>query len=249
MLIGLTRVRNESLIIADTIAHFLTYCPHVILYDDCSVDDTVEIAAIAGGDDITIIHGDEWRPGRTLEETRHRDILLKRAKQMGADWCLYLDADERLIGKLPELKGSAFKFRLFDGYLTPDRQEHYSGGDLAGLPRMWGSEFRDIIMLFRASEARYAGSPRAGREPIISGPITDRSFGLCNLANVVVKHYGKCLSIAHWEETCAYYAQHFPEPYRSKWAARVGKAIHTLSDFGSELYTWNELMVRQYIRG
>ena len=47
------------------------------------------------------------------------------------------------------------------------------------------------------------------------------------------QHYGKSLSVAHWEETCDYYIRHFPyETYGAKWEARKGKAIHTESDFG-----------------
>ena len=232
MIIGLTRVRNESLIIADTIRHFLGYCGHIILYDDCSTDDTIEIAEAAGGDRITIICGSEWRLERTAEETRHRALLLDYARAMGADWCLYFDADERLVGDLPELAGDGFRFRLFDGYLTHERCEDYTAGDLAALPRMWGPEYRDILMLFRVAKARYEGLDR--REPILNGQIA--------LAEVKVKHFGKCLSIAHWEETCDYYATHFPEPYQSKWAGRKGQAIHLRSDFGRPLQTWSELM-------
>ena len=229
MLVGLTRVRNESLIIADTIRHLLSYCSHVILFDDCSTDDTVKIAAEAGGKYITIICNDWWRPKRVAEETRHRVILLECARQMGADWCLYMDADERLVGELPELKGNGFRFNLFDGYLTAERQQKYTGGELARLPRMWGPEFRDIIMLFRVSAATY----KRGREPYLKNPV---------LADTVVKHYGKCLSVEHFEETCDYYIQYFAAHYGRKWQARKGRAIHTVSDMGNELYTWHQLM-------
>ena len=232
MLIGITRVRNEALIIADTIKHFLTYCDRIVLYDDCSTDDTMETAESAGGDRLTVICGDEWRLERTAEETRHRFLVLETAQAMGADWCLCFDADERLVGELPPLTGDGIRFRLFDGYLTPERQQNYRDGDLAALPRMWGPEFRDILMLFRAGPARYVGLDR--REPILRGQIS--------LAPVMVKHYGKCLSVDHWEATCAYYAAHFPEPYKSKWRARKGKALHTVSDFGRDLYTWGGLM-------
>lgn len=236
MLVGLTRVRNEELIIADTIRHLLSYCQHVILYDDCSTDNTVAIAESVGGDDITIIHGDEWRTERTFEETRHRGILLERAKQVGAEWCLYLDADERLVGELPSMTGDGYCFRLFDGYLTAERQQQYPGGNLSELPRMWGPEFRDILMLFRTDVARYEGLDQ--REPVLDGRI--------NLAPVMVKHFGKCLSVDQWEAKCAYYALYFPEPYSSKWKARKGQAIHTESDFGRQLYTWDELMQRRF---
>lgn len=236
MLVGFSRVRNESLIIGDTVRHYLEYCDRLLIYDDCSEDSTVEIAAAAGGDRIEIIRGDEWRLERTAEETRHRGILLKRAIEIGATWCLCFDADERLVGDLPELTGDGFRFRLFDGYLTENHQAPYDGGHLADLLRLWGPEFRDILMLFRADKARYAGLDR--REPILAGRPT--------LAPVMVKHFGKCLSIEQWEETCGYYAAHFPEPYRSKWEGRKGKAIHTLSDFGRPLYTWGQLMCNDH---
>ncbi len=55
------------------------------------------------------------------------------------------------------------------------------------------------------------------------------------------QHYGKSLSIAHWEETCDYYVQHFPyETYGAKWEARKGKGVHTLSDFGHRLHAWGK---------
>ena len=44
MLVGITRVRDESLILEDTLQHFLARVDRVLLYDDCSTDNTVEIA-------------------------------------------------------------------------------------------------------------------------------------------------------------------------------------------------------------
>ncbi|MBU4555275.1 MAG: hypothetical protein KJ747_00185, partial [Actinobacteria bacterium] len=55
-----------------------------------------------------------------------------------------------------------------------------------------------------------------------------------------VKHYGKAISIAEWEVTCDYYIENFPEPYRSKWSARKGCAIHTESDFARPLMSWED---------
>ena len=57
------------------------------------------------------------------------------------------------------------------------------------------------------------------------------------------QHYGKSLSVAHWEETCDYYVQHFPyETYGAKWEARKGKAIHTQSDYGNPLHEWGDAL-------
>lgn len=231
---GITRVRNEALIIADTIEHYLGHCDNIILYDDCSTDDTIGIAMRTGGSRVRIIPGDEWRTDRKMENTRHRAILTRAALESGAEWCLCFDADERLVGTLPPLNHDAtgYRFRLFDGYLTREVQGAYTGGALADLPRMWGPEYRDIIMLFRIANASFVGTGR--REPAMTGRV--------RLAPVMVKHYGKCLSVEHWEETCRYYSTYFPEPFKSKWVSRRGKAIHTRSDFDRPLFGWAALM-------
>jgi hypothetical protein len=228
MITGITRVRNESLIIEDTLRHFLHFCDSIILYDDASEDGTAEIAATFKR--VRVIRGKKWLADRPAEETRHRKLLLS---QVRTPWTLYFDADERLVGELPDLSADGYRFRLFDGYLTPGCRELHASESLVDLPRLWGPEYRDILMLFRTGKAVYKGLDR--REPLLLG---------CNveLAGMRVKHFGKCLSAAHWEETCAYYAEHWPEPYKSKWAARRGKAIHEFSDFGRPLYGWSDLI-------
>ena len=228
-MIGITRVRNEALILEDTISHVLGRVDSVVLYDDCSTDKTVEIAK--SFDRVEVICGQEWLRDRPAEETRHRNLLLKRASALGAEWCLCFDADERFVGDFPSLVGDAYRFRLFDGYLTKGFCDPYLGGELEFLPRLWGPEYRDILMLFRVAVSSYRGIDK--REPIVAGRV--------NLARTRVKHFGKCLSVDHWEETCRYYAENWPEPYKSKWAARRGKAIHAKSDFGRDLYGWQAL--------
>jgi hypothetical protein len=55
------------------------------------------------------------------------------------------------------------------------------------------------------------------------------------------QHYGKSLSIDHWEETCDYYMRHFSfDTYGRKWRDRKGRAIHTQSDFMRPLYEWGD---------
>lgn len=234
MLVGLTRVRNEALIIEDTLKHMLDRVEHVILFDDASTDATATIAS--SFERVTVYRGESWAPtGRQWLETAHRGFLLQQAKKMGATWCLYMDADERLVGDLPAMDDAApsgYRFKLYDGYMTPDHMLEYTSGDLAQLPRMWGPECREILMLFRASDSSYAGLDQ--REPIVVGDVST--------TQVFVKHFGKCISVEQWEETCDYYSTFFPEPYKSKWEARKGKAIHTLSDFGAKLCEWEDLL-------
>lgn len=229
MLFGLTRVRDEGLIFEDTLNHYLKFCGKIIVYDDCSTDNTVEIAR--SFDRVEVVQGHKWLKNRRAEETRHRALLLDLARAKKADWCLYFDADERLEGELPNGKGATgYRFRLFDAYLTPGWKP-YQGGELAKLPRMFGPEYRDILFMFRTGFSAFKGMDR--REPIVHGPVLQ--------AGVRVKHYGKGISLDQWEQTCDYYTTHFPEPYVSKWEARKGHAIHDRSDFGKELYPWSEL--------
>tara|TARA_R110002049_G_scaffold281333_1_gene460862 strand:+ start:22766 stop:23458 length:693 start_codon:yes stop_codon:yes gene_type:complete len=223
-MMGITRVRNESLILEDTLNHFLGYCDSILLLDDDSDDNTAEIAE--SFDRVEVIR-ETWREDRNAEETRHRKLLTAQA---GAEWVLCFDADERLEGELPDLKADAYRFRLYDGYLTPDHTEPYTGGDLASTPRLWGPEYRDIVFLYRPARAFF---DRPGmRAPGIRGTVED--------AAIRVKHFGKCLSVSHWEETCDYYIEHFPM-WREKWRRRKGKALHTLSDFGNTLYRWDDV--------
>lgn len=234
-IIGITRVRDESLILADTLEHFFRYCSHIVLYDDCSTDHSAGIAQEVGGDRILVIRGDDWRTNRNAEETRHRALACRTAVTVyDADWILCFDADERLVGDLPDLTADGYTFRLFDGYLTEDLQADYDGGDLADLPRLYGPEYRDILMLFRPEFARW--NIPGLREPQFSGRV--------ELAPVFVKHFGKCLSVEQWNANCRYYMTGFGRSFRDRWQARLGKAIHTRSDFDRSLLTWDELMKR-----
>lgn len=234
MLIGITRVRNESLIIEDTIRHMLERVHSIVLYDDASTDNTVEIAS--SFDKVSVIQGSEWSHDRAAEETRHRRIAMTQAVRMGAEWCLCFDADERLFGDLPSMDAASpdgYRFQLFDGYMTDDCKAEYRSGPLESLPRMWGPERRDIVMLFRTAKSKFMGLDQ--REPVVAGRIEK--------TQTFVKHFGKCISVQQWEETCEYYSQ-WPK-YAAKWNARRGRAIHTESDFGRRLYTWDELIMNQ----
>jgi glycosyltransferase involved in cell wall biosynthesis len=238
--VGLTRVRNEELIIRDTIQHLAQFCDGILVYDDCSTDATIDIVRATSSRVWRVIQGDRWSPDRQSEETRHRCMLLDAAHRVGADWVLYLDADERLDRSPRELmhqSADGYRFQLFDAYLTREAHNPYVGGRLCDVDRLYGPERRDILMMWRAGRRfRYLG--RDQREPVPALGASVRT------AAVHVKHFGKAISVEQWDATCEYYSQHFPEPYRSRWLCRLGKAIHESSDFGSQLLPWDELVPR-----
>lgn len=237
--IGITRIRNESLIIEDTLRHVESFCDGVIVYDDCSSDDTVERVERTSTKLIQLVRGEKWVATRTAEETRHRELLYALAQQHGADWVFCFDADERYEGPVRETleatTADGLRLRLYDAYLTPELHEPYREGPLAELPRLYGPEERLILIAWR-------NSPRFWFEGLDRRAPRRSASARIETANIYVKHFGKALSVEHWEETCRYYSTYFPEPYRSKWRDRIGKAMHEASDFGSPLYPWPEVL-------
>lgn len=220
-------------------------------------------------------HWDSDPRGRVEAEGVLRQIVYQQALHAGAEWVYYFDGDEilepdlgglhrdggeeiasrvavegivgaltrggaREVGAPPESslllrdlielhpQWDAFRFRLFDAYITPEDE------DKGWTQRRWfGPEYRDILMLFRVSPLIEFHN----REP-------SHIMGKVGLGGWV-KHYGKAISVPHWEETCDYYINHrggdlLPQ-FTTKWKERKGKAVHDgVSDFGGKLITWDE---------
>jgi glycosyltransferase involved in cell wall biosynthesis len=228
--IGLTKVRNEERIMQDTLDHVATFAEGIVIYDDCSTDSTVEIAK-AHPAVLAVVEGEFWDPVRFNAERDTRQAALTKAREFNPEWLFCFDADERFV--FPEdwswtARQDGLKMRLFDAYITPEDV------DLPYTERRWfGPEYRDILMAYRNfSDLNFTRQDQ--REMIMRGRRV--------LQAGWVKHYGKAESVEQWEETCEYYATHFPEPYRSKWDARRGKAVkHDMkSDFGAPLMLWEE---------
>lgn len=234
--IGITRIRNEELIILDTLKHLAEVVDKIIVLDDDSSDKTVEIVK-KNPKVIEILRNTNWERNRIYEETHHRALLLERARLYDPEWIFYFDADERfeltkeqILGLPEEIDG--VKIRLFDAYITQnDKQPYGNNQELYNFRKYFGPEYRDILMLFRNKDyISFEGLD--SREPV----------GCKNLSNkFYCQHYGKSISIEQWEETCDYYAINFPEPYKTKWEERRGKAIHSLSDFNNPLYKWSDI--------
>lgn len=239
-IIGLTRIRNEQLIIKDTLESLSKIVDGIIVYDDDSNDNTVQICQNHPAV-LEIIKNHVWKSDcREQEETSNRRALLNASKKYRPDWIVYLDADERLEGDIrkfmlsPESKNvNGIKIRLFDAYITPDDKKPYKSGKLFNLRKHFGPEYRDILMIWRNKpHVKFVGLDM--REPIIKGNIITKFY---------CQHYGKSISIKHWQDTCNYYVNYFPK-YAAKWKKRLGKAIHTKSDFDSMLYSWKKVKIK-----
>ena len=161
-------------------------------------------------------------------------------EQLPHDWMLCFDPDERVTG---DLRGfvqgpvaeecDSVKVKLFDAYMTPEDSAPYSlraaAARLPPLLRARAARHSDAVAEPARDQFRRA-RPRAG--------------GLGRVkVDLYCQHYGKALSVEHWEETCDYYIKHFPfETYGKKWTERKGQAIHTESDFQRPLYEWGEAL-------
>jgi glycosyltransferase involved in cell wall biosynthesis len=242
LLVGITRVRNEALILQDTLDYVGTFVDAIVAYDDASTDETRDI--LKNHPKVAmVIENSAWEGGhqaRLEAETRHRGLLLDitRAK-LRCEWIYCFDADERIIGNVRNYISNisaadcnGVRVQLFDAYMTLDDHTPYKHGmDLLGFRHFFGPERRDILMLWRnLSSVQYRGLD--AREPT----------GVdCVLTNFYCQHYGKAISVEQWESTCDYYADHFPpESYGQKWLNRKGRAIHTLSDFSRPLFEWGQ---------
>jgi hypothetical protein len=250
-LIGVTRVRNEALILGDTLDFVGRHVDAIIAYDDASTDRTLDLLLSHPKVALILANG-AWETdvqARRTAEHRHRQLLLQCAReQLRFEWMFCFDADERVItGDLRDfVSGSLAKdcdgvsIQLFDAYMTPDDCASYrSNQELLGFRRYFGPEQRDILMLWRnRPEVFFAEGYE--REP----------GGISRLhTDLYCQHYGKSLSVEHWEETCDYYIKHFPfETYGRKWLARKGRAIHTQSDFMRPLYEWGDALFANAVK-
>lgn len=227
---GLVMARNEAAIIHDTLEHYAPLCTAgIYVFDDCSTDDTAAICRLHPAV-VDVISGSEWSEDRKYAQSRNRQSLLVRALQDRPDWLLYFDADERLevdLKGIPWGECDVIRCKLFDFHITAEDV------DLRYDQRRWiGPEYRKIVMLYRNMDG-IGYFHEYQRETCLPSHARVVDVGY-------VRHYGKAISVEEWEATCRYYSNFFSEPYRSKWLARIGRAVHTHSDFGRPLILWEE---------
>lgn len=225
-----SRIYNEENILQE----FLDYYRDIAtagfyFYDDGSTDNTLDIL----NNDPAVKH--------VIKGTRHNGVSshnnqnpqrkqiieIARSDLQPDDYFMLLDVDEfiQLTTPLPSIPQDLIFLSLFDMYITDsDKDKHWTER------KYFGPEVRNLAFIVKNSSYR---DLRNDRTLIAAGTSANHGF---------VKHVGKGISIEYWENKCNHYSQpNMPAKYRGKWEARKGKAIHTQSDFGRPLYTWEDI--------
>ncbi|HLP23968.1 MAG TPA: glycosyltransferase [Microbacteriaceae bacterium] len=240
-IIAMTRVRNEGDVMTDSLDALAQFADGIVVFDDCSTDDTVD-QALAHPSVVAVVRNRRWRRRlRIWEETAHRSLLYRIARRYRPEWVFYADADERTVGDVrttllaQPAEIDAMRVQLFDAYMTPEDHAPFRRGDqLLNFRSSFGPERRNILVAWRTS------SPAAFRLPDAREPqgIDERRIAI----GLPCQHFGKAMSVEQWEQTCRYYIDNFPELYQERWRARIGKALHTVSDFDRPLVAWDEVL-------
>lgn len=230
-IIGLTLIRNESLIIQETLDHFSHFCTGgIYVIDDYSSDNTFEIASnhphvVKCVQVPSDMHDPmKWRIYQSIYRQSIYQIAVKDAEP--GDWFLYFDADERIEYDFSRLhqydeRVNCVYMKLFDFYITPDDVDKTYQGDLIALRTWCGPEYRPIMFLFKHDPNRLWKWTNS-RMPTI-----DLKNDLAVMEGYV-RHFGKCISVSHWEETCDFYISNSPS-FADKWLNRVLKNSHPCS--------------------
>jgi hypothetical protein len=144
--IGITRIRNEALILQDALDYVGGHVDAIVAYDDASTDRTLEI--LGGHPKVALIVANRsWEAdieARRIAEGRHRGLLLQIAREhFQFEWMFCFDPDERVTG---DMRGfmeqthssecDGVRVRLFDAYMTPEDQAPYQANrELLGFRR------------------------------------------------------------------------------------------------------------------
>jgi len=234
-IIGLTKIRNESKIIKETLDHWGKICTGgIYVVDDASNDNTVEICK-EHKDVKKVIEIKSWDYDRERAEWFNRQLALEKAQAEAEpdDWFVYFDADERLYFDRWDLffdkEVGAIACKLYDIYITKEDEKEIDHNKR----NFVGPEYRTIVFFFKNSPYLRYNKPD---QRIVDLP------GDCKIViSGIIKHFGKGLSVEHWEETCDYYIDFWPK-YANKWKDRKGKAVHEKSDFGNELIKFSDVI-------
>lgn len=154
--IALLQARDEERFLPGWLANVAPCVDGIVALDDGSTDRTAEILA----DHPKVIELRQNPPGEAWDERANQVALVKAGRELGADWLLCLDADERLETRFVEgvgdLLGEAdrdgidvFRFHLRELWGDP---HHYRADGI------WGKKM--LCRLFRSRPGDRRFDPR-----------------------------------------------------------------------------------------
>ena len=98
-IVAMYRIRNESRWIEKSLEQTSKICQEIVILDDCSTDNTVEICKKFSN--VVEIH--ERKEQLPLDEVRDRNIVLELALKLNPDYILIIDGDEVLMNNSKEI--------------------------------------------------------------------------------------------------------------------------------------------------
>ncbi|GEM_PF-358790 len=256
-LIGLTRVRNERMLIKEHLDHLGKYCDEVYVFDDGSTDGTLEI--IQKHPQVTgYLANPNWHPSAFCKRDPLRlawknrklfNFARRKSRATRDDWFLYIDSDERFEPDFPKTVQKILNqkqydtvcFELYDFFITEEDKNLSYQGDITALRKYCGTEYRIQQIFFRNLPGVFFpyGTHREafGFDPrrIWYSPFK-------------IKHYGKAKSIEDYQKKSVWYKK-----YRKHSCDReykfVKPAIRTDESDVGKLVKWEELKQNPNLRG
>jgi glycosyltransferase involved in cell wall biosynthesis len=231
--IGITRIKDEADIIASTVGHMLTQVDHVIVEDNGSTDDTLDILATL---DVEVLRD----PTVGYYQSAAMSRLAAEAASAGADVVIPFDADEiwyspfgRIADVLAEHPQTVvFRAPLFDHFVTaldPDGDDPvvsmgWRAREAAPLRKVACRPLASVTILQGNHGVEY-------RAPALDDLLVVRHFALRSVEQMIRKARNG---------GAAYAATDLPEHVGEHWRGWNRLTDAQLHDVFSTYYHWND---------
>jgi len=255
-LVGLTRVKNEEMMMQEHLDHMAKFCDSICVYDDRSTNGTLEIIKNHPKVKKILRTSKRWKPKPVgtvkdpLELWKKNQKMLNAARRsLKPDWFIFLDIDEffdeDLLRDLPKLLKTkdydAICFQMYDFFITEKDKDKPYKGDIQSIRSYAGTEYRDQLFLFRNISGLYF-KEAAHKEPI--GFKNDRIL----YTKYKIKHYGKAKSVEDYYQKSKHYLKYRPHLRKSKFKFTQPPVRKDKSDLG-KLVKWEEIKKNLQARG